>query len=226
MTRLVLLNYTHRCSTSLDNLYKWPCNASISSVPNSSFLQYEGTPKHLHTIPKVLTKHRVLLFYQFTALFAIAASVVSSVSAVVIEERSGSPLSQAAAESRLRAAGITAYSAARCTIKSNQKCTSYSGILSGTVNGAITLKGACDCTLVITGGTEVGHSTSGTKRHDNGFKVDFRKNTKLNDYIKSSFTRIANRDDGFPQWRSAAGNTYVVSGSTFLLGDTRLKETC
>jgi hypothetical protein len=130
---------------------------------------------------------------------------------VVIEERSGTPLSQATAASRLKAAGITASSTGGCTTKSNPKCTSYSGLLSGTVNGAITLKGACDCTVVITGGTEVGHSTSGTKRHDNGFKLDFKKNTKLNNYIKNSFTKIANRGDGFPQWRSAAGNTYVVS---------------
>ena len=41
--------------------------------------------------------------------------------------------------------------------RSNPTCTSYSGILSGTVDGVITLKNASGVSsLVITGGTEVG----------------------------------------------------------------------
>ncbi|KAH6888860.1 hypothetical protein BKA70DRAFT_1330931 [Coprinopsis sp. MPI-PUGE-AT-0042] len=149
---------------------------------------------------------------KFTTLFTIAASAIA-VSASAITARSGTPLTQSAAASRLTAAGITASSSGGCTDRTNPTCTSYAGILSGTVDGAITLKGACACTLIITGGTEVGHSTSGTMRHDNGYKVDFRKNTALNNYITGTFTRIANRGDGFPQWRSAAGNTYCDEGN-------------
>ncbi|KAF2162760.1 hypothetical protein M409DRAFT_58155 [Zasmidium cellare ATCC 36951] len=127
-------------------------------------------------------------------------------------KRSGSPLAQSQAQSRLESAGIYAVSSGGCTTKSNPKCTSYEGILSGTVDGAITLKGACGCDVTVTGGTETGHA-SGTYSHGNGYKLDFRKNTALNNYVTNSFTRIGNRGDGYPQWQSAAGNIYCDEGN-------------
>ncbi|KAF2753065.1 hypothetical protein EJ05DRAFT_533818 [Pseudovirgaria hyperparasitica] len=129
-----------------------------------------------------------------------------------IEQRSGSPLTQAQAEARLQPQGISAISSGGCTDKTNPKCTSYAGILSGTVDGAITLKGACGCDITITGGTETGHA-GGTYSHANGYKFDFRKNTALNNYVTQTFTRIADRGDGYPQWKSAAGNIYCDEGN-------------
>jgi len=132
-----------------------------------------------------------------------------------VDKRSGTPLTQAQAESRLIPAGITASSSGGCTSKTNPSCTSYDGVLSGTVDGAITLKGACGCSLIITGGTETGHA-GGTYSHANGYKFDFRKNTALDSYIKNSFTKIANRADGYPQWKAASGNIYCVRASSTL----------
>ena len=132
-----------------------------------------------------------------------------------MDKRSGTPLTQAQAESRLIPAGITASSSGGCTSKTNPSCTSYDGVLSGTVDGAITLKGACGCSLIITGGTETGHA-GGTYSHANGYKFDFRKNTALDSYIKNSFTKIANRADGYPQWKAASGNIYCVRASSTL----------
>jgi len=94
--------------------------------------------------------------------------------------------------------------------RNNPTCTSYEGILSGTVDGVITLKNASGASsLVITGGTEVGHA-SGTYSHYNGYKVDVRHTTTLDNYIHTAFTRIANRSDGYPQWQAASGNIYCV----------------
>lgn len=104
----------------------------------------------------------------------------------------------------------------RCTssltsYRSVSTCTSYSGILSGTVDGVVTLKNASGASsLIITGGTEVGHA-SGTYSHANGYKVDVRHSTTLDNYITSAFTKIGNRGDGFPQWQAASGNIYCVS---------------
>jgi hypothetical protein len=124
---------------------------------------------------------------------------------------SGPPLTQAQAEARLVPNGITASSSGGCTTRSNRRCTSYQGIRSGTVDGVITLKRASGVTsLVITGGTEVGHA-SGTYSHYNGYKVDVRPSRVLDNYIKTSFTRIGNRGDGYPQWRAPSGNIYCVS---------------
>jgi hypothetical protein len=57
----------------------------------------------------------------------------------------------------------------------------------------IALKNASDAgSLIITGGTEVGHAGSQFS-HPNGFKVDVRHTAVLDIYIVYIFTRIANR---------------------------------
>ncbi|KAG6915729.1 hypothetical protein DXG01_010251 [Tephrocybe rancida] len=154
---------------------------------------------------------------------------------VELEARSGTPLTQAQAEARLKPNGITASSTGGCTdryeslnqlhtfpalpgthnVRTVSTCTSYQGILSGTVDGVITLKQASgSSSLVITGGTEVGHA-SGTYSHANGYKVDVRHATAVDNYIHNTFTRIANRGDGYPQWQAASGNIYCISAVTF-----------
>ncbi|KAJ8128787.1 hypothetical protein O1611_g4846 [Lasiodiplodia mahajangana] len=143
------------------------------------------------------------LFTALTAAFLAQAGVV---------ERSGTKLTQAEAASRLSAGGVGWTSSGGCSDKTNPTCTSFDGVYSGTVSGAITLKGACGCTVTITGGTETGHA-SGTYSHANGYKFDFAKNTALNSYITNSFTRIGNRADGYPQWQAASGNIYCDEGN-------------
>ncbi|KAG0255478.1 hypothetical protein BGZ95_005755 [Linnemannia exigua] len=125
----------------------------------------------------------------------------------------GTPLTQAQAEARLLPSGITASSEGRCTNKSNPQCTSYVGILSGTVDGVIALKKAAGVpSLVITGGTEVGHP-GGVYSHGTGFKVDVRHQPGLDNYIHTAFLKIGNRGDGFPQWKGPSGNLYCDEGA-------------
>lgn len=54
---------------------------------------------------------------------------------------------------------------------------------------------------------------SGSWSHDNGYKVDVAKGSCLDAYVKKSFGKIADRGDGYPQWRSSAGNTYCDEGN-------------
>ncbi|KAH7341012.1 hypothetical protein B0J17DRAFT_342152 [Rhizoctonia solani] len=135
----------------------------------------------------------------FVLIYTAAASVV---------QRSGKHLSQAEAEAKLEAAGIHASSTGGCTERTNPRCTSYEGILSGTVNGAIKLKQECGCVITITGGTEVGHQ-AGRRSHANEYKVDLRHNKALDNFIQTKFKRINNRGDGSPQWESPGGNIYA-----------------
>ncbi|KAI1306903.1 hypothetical protein F5Y03DRAFT_131768 [Xylaria venustula] len=144
--------------------------------------------------------------FVFTALAATGFAYAN------IIERSGTKLTQAQAASRLSAGGVGWTSSGGCSDKTNPTCTSFDGVYSGTVDGAVTLKGACGCTLTITGGTETGHA-SGTYSHANGYKFDFAKNSALNSYVTSAFTRIADRGDGYPQWRAASGNIYCDEGN-------------
>jgi len=125
---------------------------------------------------------------------------------------SGYKMSQSAAASSLRSVGITWSSSGGCTDRYNSTCTSFEQINSGTVSGVKTLRTASGCAVNITGGTEVGHA-AGTYSHWNGYKVDITKYTCIGNYIHNSFTRIANRGDGYPQWRSAAGNIYCDEGT-------------
>ncbi|PBK76802.1 hypothetical protein ARMSODRAFT_948642 [Armillaria solidipes] len=153
-----------------------------------------------------------MLVFPLSVFLLVGLNVAAGVPSPM-QARSGTHLTQAQAEALLIPAGITAYSSGGCTDKTRSTCTSYDGILSGTVNGVITLKKASgSSSLVITGGTETGHA-SGTYSHANGYKVDVRHATVVDNYIKSAFTRIADRGDGYPQWKAASGNIYCDEGT-------------
>ena len=148
-----------------------------------------------------------VLALALTAVFAPGVGLASSHDAYAVTK-----LSQAQAESMFRAAGITWSSSGGCTTRSNSTCTSFDQLNQATAQGAVTLKHASGCALNITGGTEVGHA-SGTYSHYNGYKLDFAKNTCLNNYVHNTFTYIGLRGDGYPQWQAASTNIYCDEGS-------------
>ncbi|KAG8740205.1 hypothetical protein FRC10_004606 [Ceratobasidium sp. 414] len=115
---------------------------------------------------------------------AILSLVAASVSAAALDARTGHHMTQAEAEAALQPYGIKAASSGGCTNKSNPRCTSYDGILSGTIYGVILLYLDTGCPITITGGTEAGHA-HGTYSHENGYKVNLRKNDCLNKYLGS-----------------------------------------
>lgn len=138
------------------------------------------------------------------ALVGVLALVLGSSAA----QASGVKLTQAQAESRLRAAGITWSSSGNCTNRNNSTCTSFEQINSGTIDNIIVFKNANHCAVNITGGTETGHA-SGTYSHWNGYKVDISFNTCVNNWITGTYTYIGLRSDGAPMYQSAAGNIYA-----------------
>ncbi len=151
-------------------------------------------------------KNRIVVF--LLGLFAAVTTLVAVSSPAMAVTK----LTQAQAASQLSNAGVTWSSSGNCTNRYNSTCTSFEQINQSTVSGVITLKNASGCSINITGGTEVGHA-SGTYSHYNGYKVDVTHRTCIDSYIHNAFTRIGNRGDGYPQWRSAAGNVYCDEGS-------------
>ncbi|KAG8683628.1 hypothetical protein FRC08_014173 [Ceratobasidium sp. 394] len=137
--------------------------------------------------------------------FLAILSLIASVSAAAIDARSGVRISQAAAQALLESVGIYASSSGHCTNKNNPKCTSYEGIFSETVWGVIGLKYDSKCPITITGGTEAGHAP-GPHSHANGYKVNLRKNTCLNSYIRKHFKKSGSC------WNDASGNVYCDIG--------------
>ena len=117
-------------------------------------------------------------------------------------------LSQAQAESRIRAAGIGVSSSGNCTNRNNSTCTSFDQINDSTVSGIVTLRSASGCAMTITGGTETGHA-SGTYSHWNGYKVDIAFSSCIGSYILNNFSYIGKRGDGAPMYKSSAGNIYA-----------------
>jgi hypothetical protein len=142
---------------------------------------------------------------------AVAGSLIAG-AGVAAAAPAVTKLSQSQAASQLRAAGITWSSSGNCTTRSNPTCTSFDQINASTVDGVITLKRASGCAINITGGTEVGHA-SGTYSHYNGYKVDISHNSCIDNYVHNSFSYIGLRGDGYPQWKSAAGNLYCDEGN-------------
>jgi len=121
-------------------------------------------------------------------------------------------LSQGDADSRLRNAGITTSSSGRCSARNNPKCTALDQIRCNTVSGLIAFKNASKCGVVVTGGTETGHSTSGEKTHWNGWKVDLGLNSCLDSFIKK-YKEIGRRGDGSRQWQAPGGHIYALEGN-------------
>ncbi len=91
--------------------------------------------------------------------------------------------------------------------------TSLEGINAKTINNAIDLKNSCNCTVIITGGTETtgGHSTTGG--HLSGNKYDAGLNPQLNSYIENSgWTRGVRNDAGgvvTPTYTAPNGTVYA-----------------
>ena len=85
--------------------------------------------------------------------------------------------------------------------------TSFEDIRRNTINAIISLKRTSGADIVITGGTEDGHE-SGTYSHANGYKVDLRTTSSLNNYIEQNFRRDGTVG-GYPAYRCSAGNLYV-----------------
>lgn len=98
----------------------------------------------------------------------------------------GSGLTQAQAENFINSANeelksdketkdakISVVSSGDCTSKGGATCTSLEGVQPAVLATAYRLAAGCNCEVVITGGTEVGHA-QGTISHGNGAKFDVR----------------------------------------------------
>lgn len=83
---------------------------------------------------------------------------------------------------------LTQASNGKITFNAPEPQTSLNGLRPATISGILSLWNACgQCDLVITGGTESGHEVD-TYSHANGYKIDLRPSTELNNAI---YNRIA-----------------------------------
>jgi hypothetical protein len=122
-------------------------------------------------------------------------------------------VSHSSAAAQFSAAGISWTSSGGCSDRNTPTCTSFEGIRQATIDGAITLKNASGCSLLITGGTETGHA-DGTYSHWNGYKLDLSRTTCLTSWIHNTYTYIGPRSgDGAAQYQAASGNVYADEGS-------------
>ncbi|ESN90918.1 hypothetical protein HELRODRAFT_182509 [Helobdella robusta] len=100
------------------------------------------------------------------------------------------------------------------SVNKPKPATSLDGIRKNTIKQLLTLKVASGCDIVVTAGTESGHSTSGVKNHGTGYKVDIRINTCISNYIEQNFNYIGQRGgDQADMYKSNAGNIYALESN-------------
>ncbi|MFJ9683919.1 hypothetical protein ACIRP2_38860 [Streptomyces sp. NPDC101194] len=113
------------------------------------------------------------------------------------------------AAAQFRKAGVSWASSKGCADWNKRGCTSFTNINKTTVTGVIAFKNLSKCRVIITAGTEMGHS-AGTYSHRNGYKVDMSKQDGcLDRYVPGHFKRAGARKDGTKLYKSPAGNVYA-----------------
>jgi WXG100 family type VII secretion target len=151
-------------------------------------------------------------------LFGVSGAAVSSTAGLGLgaQGANGTPVQQTQAESseaRLNENGITIHSSGNCRDRNNRTCTSVEGIRQGTVDGLVAFRNAVGVDLVMTGGTEVGH-TAGEFSHANGYKVDVSLNPTVNRYIEDNFEHTGQRSsDRAELYRDPNGNVFAREGN-------------
>lgn len=178
---------------------------------------------------------RSMLFRLLTgiaALFILGVVVLPAQPAAAITD--DTILSEAAAKSYLAGAGITRITSTNsCNDRYNRYCTSLEGIRYGTINGLIQVKNRSGCagsSIVVTGGTEVGHAygqLAGYKSHFNGWKIDIKRVSSGTDACITTWLQ-----NYFPYLKSTTKSCGGVSTSYQILrdpgnaGDEYAKEPC
>ncbi|MCR4333757.1 MAG: hypothetical protein NUV60_01945 [Patescibacteria group bacterium] len=108
--------------------------------------------------------------------------------------------------------GVSGRSTNNCCVRNQSTCTSLDGMLPSTVQQIINIQRACGG-VVVTGGTEVGHSgEGGTASHSGGAKVDFAANI-ISCVLQNGGTRVSSPTFGSEQARGRCGNIYTWEGN-------------
>jgi len=89
--------------------------------------------------------------------------------------------------------------------------TRFDNINQATIDEAIRVRQACNCAVVVTGGTESGHA-GGTYSHASGYKIDLDDSPGLSNYITSNYQRSGTRNDGAARYISPSGAEYYREG--------------
>lgn len=158
------------------------------------------------------TQGGVLSRYVTRSTALITAFTVALVLCFAAPANAATFLTHAQATSQLASAGISWTSSGGCSDRNGSTCTSFDQVRQTTIDGIRTFRSASGCAIMITGGTETGHS-GGTYSHWNGYKLDIRLSTCVDGYITNNFTYVGYISGWGHQYRSAAGNLYTNEGN-------------
>jgi len=87
---------------------------------------------------------------------------------------------------------------------------SMQGTRVDTINQAIALRAACNCTIIVTSTTGGTHETGPGHTHGNGYKIDLGLNQRLNAFIQSMrYGGVRPGSNGGPTYYDRCGNEYV-----------------
>lgn len=119
--------------------------------------------------------------------------------------QSSQALSEANARQKLAAAGISVNKAA-CSTSTATNCTNVGGVQQNVIDQVIAIKKDCNCTIIVTGGSEAGHA-GGSYSHGAGYKIDIGLNSAVNTYLGGLIRADYRGSD--PRYLDRCGNEYV-----------------
>lgn len=99
------------------------------------------------------------------------------------------PPEETAVRNQLQAAGVSINHPTACNPYNidgvTYSCTNVGGMLPATVRQVINIKNSCGgCSVMVNGGSEAGHASSGQYSHGNGYKVDLALDSNLNTFLQ------------------------------------------
>jgi hypothetical protein len=180
------------------------------------YMSAEGNQEAVDKAKSILTSSitaLVILFTGYILLKAINPDLVQfksiqppSVTGVPIGGTPSGTLAESDARNLLSSNSIG--------VNANAPQTQLQGIRQTTIDEIISLKKACNCQVTITGGTEPGHSETGTCTHANGNKFDLSMVNDLTNYIPNNLSKLDNRSDGAAQWKNPSGGAIYAQETT------------
>ena len=92
-------------------------------------------------------------------------------------------------------------------------CTNLDGTRLETLDRIIAFAQNVNVPIVITGGTEDGHSNRTEYSHANGYKIDIRPSSEIDNYITNNYQNVGVRSDGATVYSDGNGNYYAREGN-------------
>lgn len=159
---------------------------------------------HIHSVDRVNPQFRDTVWILREGARIFCGCFCVPLCARIVSETTGGTVTHAQGVSCTQAADIRWYSTNNCSDQNSIGCTSFEGMRGPTILAVLRLKLNTNCSITVSGGTEVGHTTSVTNSHQNGYKADIFNNSCIDSWITQK-PSYSNPNSSYPSYRDSSG---------------------